>query len=208
MKKTILLLMAFAFSLGASELSAQAENLSNNTDGKEFLLNYYEETADALKDNIQGLSAEQMHYKPTTGGWSVAQCVEHIILTEGMLFSMAKELMEKPENPERKGEITATDEQLIEGIIDRSQKVQAPETLQPSEKYDKPEVAIEDFKSQRSKILTFLETVSAEELHNHIGDTPVGAADAYQSFLFIAGHTARHTLQIEEVKAEKGFLKN
>lgn len=208
MKKTIFLFVAFAFSFAANELNAQAENPSNEKAGsKAFLLDYYEETADALKDNIQGLSAEQMHYKPAKDEWSVAQCVEHIILTEEMLFNMAKELMKKPANPERKAEIKTTAKQLITGITDRSQKAQAPEVLQPSGKYDRPETAIEDFKAQRAKILAFLETVSAKELHKHIGDTPVGAADAYQSFLFIAGHTARHTLQIEEVKADAGFPK-
>lgn len=121
---------------------------------------------------------------------------------------MAKELVEKPANPERKADVKITDEQLITGITDRSQKAQAPKPVQPTGKYTDVESAIQDFKAQREEILAYLETVSVEELRNHIGDTPVGAADAYQSFLFIAGHTARHTLQIEEVKENAGFPKN
>lgn len=208
MKKTIFLL-AFLFSFSANEMNAQTENLPDDkVVNKEFLLDYFEETADALQNNIQGLNSKQMQYKPSENRWSVAQCIEHIILTEGTLFNEAKELMEKPENPERKAEIKTTAEQLIVGVTDRSHKFQAPKGLQPSGKYDSPKAAIEDFKAQRAKILEFIETVSAKELHSHIGDTPFGATDAYQSFLFIAGHTARHTLQIEEVKADKGFPKS
>ncbi|MBA3987430.1 MAG: hypothetical protein H0X63_12870 [Flavobacteriales bacterium] len=48
-------------------------------------------------------------------------------------------------------------------------------------------------------------SVSLEDLRNHINDSRAGAIDAYQSLLFIAGHCARHTLQIEEIKQAGGF---
>lgn len=203
MKKTIIYLTAFlAFSLATTQANAQTDN------GKEFLLDYFEETADNLKDNIQGLSGDQLTFKPSPEDWSVMQTVEHIIKTEKMLFQMAKELVEKPANPERKADVKITDEQLITGITDRSQKAQAPKPVQPTGKYAGVESAIQDFKAQREEILSYLKDISVEELRNHIGDTPVGAADAYQSFLFIAGHTALHTLQIDEVKENAGFPKN
>jgi hypothetical protein len=195
MKTKLVLLTAFLM----------APILATAQDDKEFLLDYFEETADNLKDNIQGLDEEQMSYKPSEEDWSVAQCVEHIILTEKMLFDMTKKLLEQPANPERKEEIVSTNQQLIEGITDRSNKFNAPKTLQPTGKYTNPEAAIDDFKAQREQILAYLEKVQVEELRNHISDTPAGPADAYQSFLFLAGHTARHTLQIEEVKGSPGF---
>ena len=200
MKKNLICLTAFlAFLFAANETNAQTDN------GKEFLLDYFEETADNLKDNIQGLNEDQMSYKPAEDRWSVAQCVEHIIMVEGSLFDMTKQLLEQPPNPERKEEVVATDEKLIAGITDRSKKFKAPEAVQPTGKYTDPEEAIKDFKAQREQILDYLKNISVEELRNHIGDTPGGPADAYQSFLFIAGHTARHTLQIEEVKENAGF---
>ena len=47
-----------------------------------------------------------------------------------------------------------------------------------------------------------------EELRNRVNDSPAGATDAYQSLLFLAGHTVRHTLQIEEIKAVANFPEN
>src|SRR5699024_162782 len=165
----------------------------------------FEKTANNLRNNIQGLDEAQMSYNPSAEDWSVAECVEHIILTEKMLFTMTKKLLEQPANPERKEEVKATNQQLIAGITDRSSTATAPDALQPTGKYKNPEKALKNFRDQREHILTYLKNVSLEDLRNHIGDTPAGAADAYQSFLFIAGHTARHTLQIEEVKQDAGF---
>lgn len=44
-----------------------------------------------------------------------------------------------------------------------------------------------------------------ENLRYHVSDYPTGKADAYQNLLFLAAHCARHTKQIEEVKANSDF---
>lgn len=176
-----------------------------NTNDKDFLLNYFEETTENLENQISGLSEEQMHFKPSEEKWSVSQCMEHIVLTEKMLFEMAKTEMEKPANPERKEEVKTKDEDLIEGMKDRSQKFKAGDELIGKGKYDSPDEALVDFKEQRQKVIDYIQKTPLENFRNHISDSPFGAMDAYQSTLFIAGHTARHTLQIEEVKADENF---
>lgn len=45
------------------------------------------------------------------------------------------------------------------------------------------------------------------DLRNHYMVMPFGTLDAYQGLLFIAGHTERHVLQMEEVKANANFPK-
>ena len=176
-----------------------------NTNNNEFLLNYFEETTVNLQDEISGLSEEQMHFKPSENEWSISQCIEHIILTEKMLFEMAKSELKKAENPELKGEVKFKDEDLIEGIKDRSKKAQATDELTGDGQYNNPETAMAAFNEQRQIILDFIEKTPVETFRNHISDSPFGAVDAYQSMLFIAGHTGRHTLQIEEVKASEDF---
>lgn len=199
MKNLILLLIA----LPTYFVSAQSD-LSTQND-KEFLLNYYQETLNNLERSIVGLSEAQMHFTSSEDAWSVSQCVEHIILTENMIFGMIEDYMEQPANPERRSEIQLTDEQLIGMITDRSEKYKAPEMLQTKGKYSDPKTALEDMRTQRTKIIEFLKNVDLDELRNRVNDSPAGATDAYQSFLFLAGHTARHTLQIDEVKADKAF---
>lgn len=188
------------FLIASLPLTAQ-----QNTNDKDFLLNYFEETTKNLEDKISGLSEEQMHFKPSEEQWSVSQCVEHIVLTEKMLFEMNKTEMEKPENPERKGEVKVRDEELLEGMKDRSQKFKAGEDLTGKGKYNSPEEALTDFKKQRQVVLEYIKKTPLENFRNHISDSPYGPVDAYQSMLFLAGHSARHTLQIEEVMADENF---
>ena len=44
-------------------------------------------------------------------------------------------------------------------------------------------------------------------MRNHVGQTPMGALDAYQIVLMISSHTNRHVQQINEVKADPNFPK-
>jgi len=199
MKNLILLLLV----LPSCFIAAQTEVPEGNN--KEFLLDYYRETMDNLEKSISGLSEEQMQFNPSDSAWSVSQCVEHIILTENMIFEMLKGYMEQPANPERRKEIVYSDEEIIAFLTDRTEKYKAPEILQTKGKYNDPETALQDLEKQRAEILELIQNTDLEELRNHVNDSPAGAADAYQSLLFIAGHTARHTLQIEEIKADKSF---
>lgn len=204
MKKLFLILLT----LSAYTVSAQDTERSEKKPvfhDKEFLLDYYRQTMDNLTKNISGLSEAQLQFRASEEKWSVSQCVEHIILTENMIFGMIKTSMEKPANPERKKDIVHSDDQIIATIINRTEKYKAPEILQTKGKYNDPGTALKDLENQRKEILDFIRNTDIEELRNHINDSPAGATDAYQSLLFIAGHTARHTLQIEEIKSENNF---
>lgn len=206
MKNLILIL----FILPTYFISAQNKEKSgtvSSSNGKEFVLDYYQKTFNNLQKDIKGLSQEQMQFKASPESWSISQCVEHMIVTEKMIFDMLKEGMKLPANPERRNEIAHSDEEIIAMVTDRSEKYKAPEMLQMPGKYNDPETALKDLENQRKEILEFIKNTSLDELRNHINDSPAGATDAYQSLLFLAGHTARHTLQVEEVKASPNFPK-
>lgn len=172
---------------------------------KAFLLDYYHKTATALEKSVEGLTTAQLQFQPSASAWSISQCLAHIILTEKMLFDLAKETLEKPATPERKGEVVVTDQQVIDAITDRTYKAEAPAELEGKGIYTSAATAMSDLHTQRSEILAFIRNASVEDLRDHISDSPFGPVDAYHSLLYIAGHTARHTLQIEEVKAKDGF---
>lgn len=174
---------------------------------KEFLLDYYQQTMDNLTKSISGLNEAQMQFKPAEDKWSVSQCVEHIIATENMISGMLKGYMEKPANPERKKDVIHSDDDIIGFLTNRTEKYQAPEMLQKKGIYNDPKTALKDLETQRKELMDFIKNTNIDELRNRINDSPAGATDAYQSLLFIAGHTARHTLQIDEVKADKNFPK-
>lgn len=203
----ILLLVCMGMDFSPKEegqLFFSSEEQVKEWNAKEFLLNYYEQTHDQLFDEIDGLSEEQMQYKEAPDIWSVSQNLEHIITTEEALFAMVKERLAQPANPEKKAEVTLTDEELIAQITDRSFKRQASEDQQPEGRYDNPEEAMADFGSQRMEILYYIKS-SELDFRDYVTESPFGYVDAYHNFLFLAAHTSRHTLQIEEVKASSGF---
>ncbi|SMC59647.1 DinB family protein [Moheibacter sediminis] len=203
MKSVILIL----FLLPTYFISAQTDEKQLVFHDKEFLLDYYKQTKNNLSKSISGLSEAQMQFKPSEDKWSVSQCVEHIIATENMIFGMLKTYMEQPENPDRKKDVVLSDDDILGFMTNRSEKYKAPEMLQKKGIYNQPKVALKDFKNQRKELINFIKKTDINELRNRINDSPAGATDAYQSLLFIAGHTARHTLQIDEVKNDPNFPK-
>ena len=196
------------FNTGLKNLKKLVEEQKSPSPETTFALSYYQETFGNLEKQVKGLTQEQMHFKPSENDWSVSQCLEHIIITEKMIFDMIQETMEQPANPERKKDIQYTDREIIANATDRTTKYKAPELLVGKGKYNDPETALKELRKQRGTILAFIKNTPTEELRNRVSESPTGFADAYQSVLFLAGHTARHTLQIDEIKASAGFPKS
>ena len=96
---------------------------------------------------------------------------------------------------------------LIAGVTDRSQKAQAPEVLKPTNKWPTREALVKDFNAARDKTIAWVKSTQ-EDLRAHAGPHPAfGPLDAHQWVLLLAGHSARHTAQIEEVETAAGYPK-
>lgn len=193
------------FETGTQNLKEVLESQVIEPSKFEDLEAYYDKTYTTLVQSTEGLSHDQLHFKPAPDRWSVAQCVEHIALTAPMLFEFLKSALVEPENPDRKSEVTMSDEDILAAMTNREYKAEASEDLLPSPTDIDIEGRLEELRSEYDKILEHLHQFDEEALRNRIMDVPFGAVDAYQFAIFIPGHTARHTLQIEEVKGTEGF---
>ena len=165
---------------------------------------YLQETKVGLNKSVDGLSEEQMIFKPDDESWSVAQVIEHIVAVEGALKSMLEAKFEAGETPDLKADVKMTDDQVVALITDRTGKIKTQEQFQPSGKFSNADEAIEAFNDQRENIDDWLKG-SDVDMRNYVNDFPFGKIDAYQTVLFMAGHSARHTAQIEEVKSNPDF---
>lgn len=157
---------------------------------------------------VKGLSEEQLNFKPAEDKWSVKECVYHIALSEANLRQWIDGTVKAPANPEKKADIKVTDDQVMKGISDRSNKVKTFEALEPkSAKWSTMEEALKDFGTNRESLIDYVKTTQ-DDLRGHITpQTPMGPLDAYQLILFLSSHSTRHILQINEVKADPGFPK-
>jgi uncharacterized damage-inducible protein DinB len=180
-------------------------NLEYNDELKEKdIFEYLEETKEALNESVEDLSDDQMQFTPDTESWSVAQVIEHINAVEGGLKGMLENKLTEEEAPEMRAEVQMTDEQIIGFITDRSQKVKTQSQFEPSARFTNADEALEAFNDQREDLVDFLKDVDVD-MRNYINEFPFGKIDAYQTVLFLAGHTARHTAQIEEIKQSPGY---
>ncbi|MBI1789077.1 MAG: DinB family protein [Acidobacteria bacterium] len=159
-------------------------------------------------DAIAGLSEAQWNFKAAPERWSIAECAEHIAVSEDAIFQLAQQVLKSPAQPEKKAGQAAKDEVIIQRTPDRSTKVQAPEFLKPTRRWATRDVLVAHFKESRDRNIAWVQTTQ-EDLRAHFADHPVfKTLDAYQWLLLISAHSERHTLQIDEVKADPGYPKN
>ena len=166
---------------------------------------YLDETRAKFLKSVEGLSEAQWKFKAGPDRWSIAEVAEHIGLSEALIMSMIEGQVLKA--PAKKPGEGITDEKLIAGITDRTQKAQAPEVLKPVNKWPTREALVKDFIAARAKNMEWVKTTN-EDLRAHAAPHPAfGPLDAHQWILLLAGHSARHTAQIEEVKTSAGYPK-
>jgi hypothetical protein len=164
-------------------------------------------TRDYFNKAVAGLNEAQLNYKAGPDKWSIRQCMEHIALSEKMLFGWVSSVLGQPTDPAKKDSVKVTDEFVLKGVTDRSQKFQAPEMLQPAGKFPSAKATAETFNTDRDKLIAFMKTTD-KDMRNHFMQHPaMGWIDSYQGVLLLSAHTRRHTLQIDEVKADPGFPK-
>lgn len=156
-------------------------------------------------DSVAGLSAAQWNFKPDEKTWSVAECAEHIALSEDLIFGSVTQVMQGPATPDKKSAVT--DDFILAAVVDRSHKFQAPEALRPKHTFATPQEAVDHFKESRARTIAYMQTTQ-DDLRGHFFDHPVlKTLDGYQWILLLSSHSRRHTAQLNEVKANPNFPK-
>lgn len=200
MKRLLFALCLIAFvspALRAQNLTAEEINKA---------VNYLEKTRAGVLAATKGLSEGQWNFKPATNRWSAAEVTEHIAAAEDFLMDMVRaKVMTAPGRTEA-DDVKALDELVLQKIPDRTVKAQAPEPLQPDNRFGSPKESLKHFKASRAKTIEFLK--ETKDLRQHAIDSPLGKKlDGYEWVLFIAAHSERHTKQINEVKTDPNFPK-
>ena len=175
---------------------------------RDFAIQFMISTRDTILMDVKGLSAAQLNFKADSTRWSVAQCVEHIALAEAALTMAYQQALNSAADPSKRDSIKYSDQQIIHFLTDRSRKFQAPEMLKPIGSFGSFQASLDSFIARRNRNIEFIKTTQAD-LRDHCSSFPgVGMVDDYQVVLFMVSHSKRHTLQLEEVKANPNFPRN
>ncbi|MEX2234531.1 MAG: DinB family protein [Cyclobacteriaceae bacterium] len=171
---------------------------------RKYATDLLQETKDNLLKKVKGLTAEQLNFKADTASWSIAECVEHIAISENNLFGFAQMGLKEPADPSKRSEIKLTDDAVVKMIADRSDKVKTKEAFEPTGKFGSFDATLSEFKTKRDNNINYIKTTS-DDLRNHYNDFPFGKIDTYQTILMMAAHSKRHTDQIVEVMKNPNF---
>ena len=163
-------------------------------------------TRDRLLSAVEGLSEAQLNFKSSPDSWSIAECVEHLAISENSFGQMLQGAVQTPADPSKRDSVKMSDEKLMGIITSREQKVKTQEPFEPSGKFGNHEETLQAFTSKREEHIEYIKTTE-DDLRNHYGQLPFGAIDGYQILMFMSGHTERHVKQIEEVIAHADYPK-
>jgi len=173
---------------------------------REDAASYFKETQKAVANEIKGMSENQLKWKPADSVWSITDCVEHIALSEKNIFDWAMGTLKTEANPAKRAELKRSDEEIKKMITDRSFRVKTREGFIPTGQFGDAKQTLKVFDERREALIKYVKETK-DDLRNHIAESPLGLVDTYQLLIFLSAHTKRHTLQIEELKANPNFPK-
>ncbi len=171
---------------------------------REFLLDHLRRTRTILLNALAGISLEQWRFEPEPGAWSIAQCAEHIALTENSIFQRitavrsADELLEKPQTEGK-------DQLVLRAVPARLRKVMAPEPVRPANRFEQPEAFVRHFEPLRDRVIDYVAATQTDLRAIQDPHFVLQSLDGYQWLLLTASHTERHANQIAEIKQHPAF---
>ena len=170
---------------------------------RNYAVRYLTETRNGVVDAVKGLSDAQLRFKPAPDRWSIAEIVEHLALTEDLVSQ--KVLAELKTAPAGAADRNAkqVDSMVLSRMADRSVKAQAPPPIVPTDRWT-PAEALQHLLDSRAQTIALFQ--SLPDPREHVVQHPAfGPLDGYEWVIATAGHSARHTQQILEVKADPNF---
>lgn len=191
----------------AFEREVEAKTISATE--REALIKELQKSEQVFLKAIAAVTAAQAKFKAAPDRWSVLECAEHLALTEPFLFGLALQTATKTEvkpdlSKRAAADVSAADQKVAARVVDRTQKAKAPEPATPTGKFATLEAATAAFRAERAKTIEYVRTTQ-HDLRGHGFALGPETSDAYQLLLLLAGHTERHSAQIDEVKASPGY---
>jgi hypothetical protein len=162
-----------------------------------ILLDRLDRASQALRDAVADLTEEQASTKPAGCEWSVADCVEHIAVTEaGLLRLVSKTSAPLPEGTETENR----DPLFLRGGTNRRRAVQAPHDVRPSGRYASLAESIGGFFENRRRSREWIEQCPHDLRRFAVAHPVAGNITAHECCILLALHPERHAAQIREIR--------
>ena len=172
------------------------------------------EAKDKVKSAFSNISLEQLNWKPTPKSWSIAQCLDHLIISHNSYFPDLKKITEwtyKMNFWERYSPFSGVFGRMLKDQLKEQvrRKMKAPKIIQPSVS----KMNIEVFERYYNSLDVFLEYISNcrnIDIDKIIINSPTISIVTYSlrdAFQFLIQHEHRHINQAIRVKSGENFPK-
>jgi hypothetical protein len=171
---------------------------------RDLALDQLDRSRQRLLETVQRLSREQLQFRSTPDRWSVAECVEHIIVVEQFLLVGLERLAQQVDDPATHSDWKGRDEAFLAQVVGRARQLQAVDAHQPRGRWQ-TERLLPEFETTRVRVRNFVASTAADLRNRPVVHPSLGRLDAYQLLLFVGAHCDRHRRQSEDVIASPGF---
>jgi hypothetical protein len=154
-------------------------------------------------DSIREVTLAQWNFKPAPNRWSIAECAEHIAVTDPTMLEWIRTVLSRPAVGRAAPSLEA-DQMVLAKSIDRTVRQKAPKSITPTGRWKTPDEVAEVFRKHREETIRYVQTTQ-DPLRAHVSASKTDPLDGFQLLLTIAGHTERHVAQINEVKSLPGY---
>jgi hypothetical protein len=168
---------------------------------RQHLLAHLEMTAAWLLDEVSGLTAAQVDFRPSPDAWSIAQIVDHLVVVAPIYWDDLQTALKQPVG-NRASDMVDSD--VLWYGIDRTHRERAIRTELPTGAIHDLATLLETYRKHHDRLVQYVKSTS-DDLRGRL--VARQGCDAYQWALLISTHEQRHILQIREIKADPKFPK-
>ena len=163
---------------------------------------------------FSGISLDQLNWKPSAESWSIAQCLEHLIIADRSYFSNLKKINEgtyKMSFWEKYSPFTAACGRIMKNQLQEQvkRKMIAPAKIRPSASEFKVDI-IDRYHKNLDEFLEYISKCINIDIDKTIITSPTIPIVTYSlrdAFYFLIRHEHRHLSQAIRVKNNKAFPK-
>ena len=166
----------------------------------------------AVKREFGSFSAQQLNWKPAPNRWSIGECLEHLIQTNGWYFGIVEPILAGQYSKPLAGRIPGYPGLLGRILINavspqEARKTETMAVFEPARRtVDTDEIA--RFTEQQSKLVELIRRSERLDLKRTIIASPATSTIVYSlldAWRLIAAHEMRHLGQARNVAKMDGF---
>ena len=187
----VALLLIFSIEQSLSQTLSEQE--------RRFVVDLLEDNEQKFLSAIEKINEHQWSRKSVDTAWVAKDIAEHIVVAESFLISIVRNIVATKQNPEKASAVLGREQAIILRALDRSERSQAPESILPMSRFRSKDEMASAFRSARQATIAYVKTVD-QPLKAYVATHPfTGDMSAYQWLVWIAAHSDRHLLQLEEL---------